>query len=428
MNYLQSIEYIHSLTRFGIRPGLERVGDLCAALGNPQKRLRVIHVAGTNGKGSTCAMLAEICRAAGLRTGLYTSPYVTDFRERMQLDGAMIPEDDLARLTERCRLIIEKMPGPPTEFELVTAIAFAWFAERACDIVVLEVGLGGRLDATNLVEAPACSVITKIALDHTQVLGSSIGAIAAEKCGIIKAGCPVVSCCEQPPEALAVIRETAERLRAPLSVPTPESCVILSSGLRGGEALLDGLRVHVPLIGEHMCRNALTAVRAARLLSLPDEAIAQGIASVKIPARMELISREPLLLLDGGHNPDGARALSDVLKAHLPDRDILLLCGMMEDKDLSAYLRIVLPHASQFIACKPKHPRALAAEALAACARRISDMPVEAIDDPRQALRHGLKLQAELPGAALLICGSFYLAGELRESLPRASSSSIASR
>ena len=406
MTYSQSLQYIHSLHRFGIKPGLERITALCAALGNPQERLRYIHVAGTNGKGSTCAMLAEIAVAAGLKTGLYISPYVYDFRERMQVNGEMIPKDDLCRLTQKTRAAAESLPDAVTEFEFVTALGFAWFAERSCDLVVLEVGMGGRWDATNVVASPLCGVIMKIAMDHMDVLGDTLAKIAAEKCGIIKPSCPVVSACGQDVEALDVIRATCESRNSPLAIAGEDECEIMSSSLAGSECVLAGLPVNVPLIGRHMCKNALAAVKTARLLGFPDEAIQKGIALVKIPARMEVLSVEPLALLDGGHNPDCARALAVALGEICPGQRFCFVCGMMADKDVPEYLRVLRPIAERFIACAPDHPRVLPAEKLAELAREAGYENVTAAASPEEALR--LAKYSELP---VLIAGSFYLAG-----------------
>ena len=406
MNYFQTLQYIHSLERFGCKPGLERVRFLCKAIGSPQDKLRIIHVAGTNGKGSTCTMLAEICCAAGLKTGLYTSPYVIEFRERIRVNGTMISEKDLCRWTETLRDISAAAPESITEFEFITSLAFAWFFEQGCDVVVLEVGMGGDWDATNVIPPPLCSVITKISYDHMDFLGNTLTEITGRKCGIIKPGSPVVTTCEQPKEALAVIRKTAKKHSCELIIPEEKQLKIVSSDITGSEAILDGLPVRIPLLGQHMCRNALTAVMAARLLKLPDEAIQSGIAAVRIPARMELISREPLVLLDGGHNPDGAQALVSALSEHLPGQRFCAICGMMADKDVEQYLRILRPHVGRMITCQPNNPRALSAEELAARARKIgyeNAAPAASMEEALQA--------AEYP---LLICGSFYLAGGVR--------------
>jgi len=401
MDYIQALQYIHSLYRFGIKPGLERVSALCAALGNPQERLRCVHVAGTNGKGSACAMLAEIAMASGLKTGLYTSPYVIDFRERMQVNGVMIPQEGLARLTQTLKDIAEAMPEPVTEFEFITALAFAWFAEQCCDLVVLEVGMGGRWDATNVIEAPLCSMIMRIAMDHTGVLGDTLAKIAAEKCGIIKPGRPVVSTCGQDPEALEVIRTACAKHGSPLVIADRVECEILSSSLAGSDCVLAGLPVRVPLAGRHMCQNALAAVKAARVLGFRDEAIQAGIANVTMHGRMQVLSARPLVLFDGGHNPDCARALAAALEEYCPGQRFCVVCGMMADKDVPAYLRILRPHVGRFIACSPDTPRALPAKELAKIARAAGMKKIKAAANSEEAQR--------LATYPLLICGSFYL-------------------
>ena len=409
MTYQNALNYVHSLERFGILPGLERVRLLCEALGNPQKQLQFVHVAGTNGKGSACTMMAEVLRASGKRVGLYTSPYVIDFRERMQVNGEMIPREDVARLTQKLR----EIPVEATEFEFITAMAFAWFAEQNCDVVVLEVGLGGRYDATNIINKPLCSVIMKIAMDHTQVLGDTIEAIAAEKCGIIKPGCPVITTCEQPPEALRVIEETVRRHGCALHVPEISECEIIEFTIFGTRAVLTDIPVSVPLIGAHMCRNALTVVRAAKVLGIPDKAIQKGIERAKMPARMEILSREPLIILDGGHNPDGARALAAALQELLPGQRFTAVCGMMADKNVAEFLQAMQPVVGEWITCRPQNPRAMTAEELAALLQ-TSGQKATAAGSAQGALQ--LLTQMGLPGKdrPVLICGSFYLAGEVR--------------
>jgi len=406
MTDAQALDYIRSLGRFGIRPGLGRVRALCEALGGPHRRLRCVHVAGTNGKGSTCAMLAQTALAAGLKTGLYTSPYVTEYRECVQIDGEMIPQEDFARWTETLRAVAQTLPEPVTEYEFVTALAFAWFDEQGCDVAVVEVGLGGRLDATNILPAPLCCVITKISLDHTGILGHTLAEIAAEKCGIIKAGCPVVTSCEQPGEALEVIRARAWACASPLTEPQAGECELLRSGLAGSEARLAGLRVSLPLLGRHMCLNALTAVHAARLLGWPDAAIQSGFAHARLPARMEVLSREPLVLLDGGHNPDGAGALAATLRELCPEMEFCVLCGMLAGKDAAEYLRILKPHARKLITVRLEDARALSADTLAGLARQAGYAEVFAAGSVEEALR-----MADFP---LLVCGSFYLARAAR--------------
>ena len=434
MTYEQALQYIHSLHRFGVKPGLERIAALCTALGSPQERLRCVHVAGTNGKGSACAMLAGIAMAAGMKTGLYTSPYVFEFRERMRIDGEMIPEEDLCRWTQILKDIAEALPEPVTEFEFNTALAFAWFAEQGCELVVLEVGLGGRWDATNLIKAPLCSVIMKVALDHTEFLGDTLAKIAAEKCGIVKPGFPVVCTCGQDAEALDVIEKTCEVRNSPLLVAHEAECEVLRSSLAGSECVLAGLPVRVPLAGRHMCQNALAAVKTARLLGFSDEAIQIGISRVSMPGRMQVLSARPLVLFDGGHNADCARALAAALEEYCPGQRFRALCGMMADKDVQEYLRILRPHIGHFIACGLDNPRALSAEALAEYARAAGMENITIVSTPEEASRlviypkepavstptnlrdsqrtkgsMGPRSSSGSPIYPLLICGSFSL-------------------
>ena len=250
VRYAQTLRYIHSLERFGVRPGLSRIGALCHALGDPQMHLRFIHVAGTNGKGSTSTMLANICRQAGYKTGLYISPYVLDFRERMQIDGEMIPKERLVQVIDRVREAADTLPedDAATEFELITAAAFLYYREENCDVVVLETGLGGRLDATNVIDCPLVNVIVSISLDHTAVLGNTLAAIAAEKCGTLKNGGVCVSYPLQALEAAEVIRRTSEERAVTLIVPDADAVSIVHEDIRGTDAVIDGLAVHVPML------------------------------------------------------------------------------------------------------------------------------------------------------------------------------------
>ncbi|MCL2195549.1 MAG: Mur ligase family protein, partial [Oscillospiraceae bacterium] len=273
-----------------------------------------------------------------------------------------------------------------------------------CDVVVLEVGLGGRLDATNVIAPPWVSVITKIAYDHMDVLGDTLTLIAGEKCGIIKPTSPVVTTCEQGEEALVVIRRIAQERGCTLTEARMSDCEIVQSAITGSRAKLAGLDVHVPLLGEHMCRNALTAVVTARQIGLPDEAIAAGIAAARIPARMEILSAEPLVILDGGHNPDCATALANALAQHLPGQRVTAVCGMMADKDVAAYLQLLRPHIGRLITVQPENPRAISADELAAQARALGYDDVQPAGSLEEALGH----------SPTLICGSFYLAGDAR--------------
>ena len=417
MQYEEALQYIHSLEKFGIKPGMERITALCRAFGNVQEELRYIHVAGTNGKGSTSTMLANICRNAGYKTGLFLSPYVLDFRERIQVNGEMIPKDALAQIVERIRPVADTMREqgePPTEFEVITAAAFLYYAQSKCDMVVLETGLGGRLDSTNIIPCPEVSVITSVSLDHMAVLGNTVAQIAAEKCGILKDGGITVTYPFQNPEALEVIRRTAEERRNTLILPDSASIECRKESLYGTDAVIDGLPVHIPMLGRHMVYNASMAVAAARALGISDEAIAQGIADSRMPARMEIVRERPLTIIDGGHNEDCAHALRNAVKRFLPNRRIVGICGLMADKAYETYLSIVAPLFSALVTVTPDNPRALPAKTLCEAAKPYC-ANVAAADSFREACTLA-KAQAGVDGV-LLSCGSFYMVADLEKYL-----------
>ncbi len=422
MNCNEAIEYIHSLEKFGIRPGMERIRALCAALGNPQDKLKVIHVAGTNGKGSTSTMISNILRQSGYSTGLFISPYVTDFRERIQYNGNMIEKTELAECVEKVKYVIDNLALQgiqPTEFEALTATAFLYYEKKKCDFVVLEVGLGGRLDSTNVINAPYVSVITSISLDHTAILGDTIEKIAAEKCGIIKFGAETVAYPVQDENAMALIRKTCAERCNDLRIPDLNRLEIKGEHLEGTYAVYDGIKFLLPLAGEHMVYNACTAIEAVRSLSrlaisIPVDAIVNGIEKSVMPARMELIRKKPVVILDGGHNEGCAEALSAFVKKHLAGKRIVMVSSMMADKDYQSYLSVVAPLAQTFIATKADVPRALSSAELCEKAKVFCESCYD-IADPQKALTAARNILQ--PEDALVICGSFYLAGEIRESL-----------
>ncbi len=406
MNYEQALSYIHSLQRFGSILGLERIKELCSKLGNPQNELKFIHVAGTNGKGSTCNMLSNIFIKAGHRVGLYTSPYVVDFRERIQLNGEYIEKSELARLCEK----VKNTGVEVTEFEFITALAFLYFKEKGCDIVVLEVGLGGRFDATNVIREPFCSVITRIDLDHTDYLGNTIEKIAMEKCGIIKNGCPVVAYPLQEPSALKVVESIAEKL----TVPDLNKLKILKSDISGNSFIYKGIKYKTRLAGVHQIYNAVTVIETAYVIGgISDDNIKDGIAETAVPARVELIGENPTVVLDGSHNPDGAEALLSVMKNY--DKDIVAIIGMMADKDCELFLKKTLPFCSSVITVTVKeNARSISAEALKELAiKYCSDVSVAASYD--EAIKTaGEKSDNKKP---IFVCGSLYLSSAIRENL-----------
>lgn len=422
MTYEQAMEKVNHRLRFGIKPGLERISALLEKLGNPQKQLKFVHVAGTNGKGTTCTLIAGALKAAGYRTGLYTSPYVLEFRERFQIDGKMIPEEELIQQVQVVSAAADEMEAKGetiTEFEFITALALRWFAHRKCDIVVLEVGMGGRFDATNVIDVPEVAAVASISLDHTAVLGDTVGQIAFEKAGIIKPGGTVVCYPDQKPEALLVLEEAAKERGAnfrlaQLSMVKEQECSIYGTLLLyRAEPLL------VPFVGEHQVKNAVTALTALEVLQekgwkISLRAIQEGFAQARIPARMEILGRDPLILLDGGHNPGCAAALRDVLTQHLSGKKLVAVMGMMADKDSRTALSILAPLFSAVRTLKPENPRSLSAEELAEEAAVWCE-DSQPCQEGAQALAEAEKLAGE--DGAVIVCGSFYLAAEVRPML-----------
>ncbi|MBQ9901585.1 MAG: bifunctional folylpolyglutamate synthase/dihydrofolate synthase [Clostridia bacterium] len=421
MNYTEARAYVDSTEKFGIKPGLERITKMMTYLGNPQDKLRFIHVAGTNGKGSTCTMLASILTGAGYRTGLFTSPFVIDFRERFMVDGEMISEEEFAGLMTKVRTVndlLEKSGCSLTQFELITAVAFLWFAQKECDVVVLECGLGGRLDSTNVIKEPLCSVITKISLDHTDILGDTVHKIATEKAGIIKPGCPVVLAPNQNQAAVSVIEKKCAELGSPLIVSGMDTVTVRTMLPTMTEAVYGGLRFMVPLAGPHQVENAVTVINTARELNeyglkLPDDKIVAGIAKAKIPARFDIISHNPLVVVDGAHNPDGIAALCGSIDALLGGRSIVGIIGMLRDKAYEAALSEIVPRFDMVLTVTPDSPRGLSAKELAVCAEQFAreDVTVKPVDSLKKAASIALDMTDET--AAIVVCGSLYLASAM---------------
>ena len=411
MNYSETLAWIHGTERFGSRLGLGRMGRLLHRMGDPHLKVPYIHVAGTNGKGSTTTLIASALTAGGFKTGKFISPFILEFRERMQIDGEMIPEETLAALATRLRPIAEefKVAGdPPTEFELVTVLGLTWFAEAGCDIAVLEVGLGGRLDATNIIPPPLVAVITRIDYDHTAILGDTLAAIAGEKCGILKRGSTVICYPDQEEEALAVIRRRAKEEDDPLILPDRTALSVLSADLTGSRILYRGQEIFIPLPGPHQVLNTITAVEALNALSssrfaLPPSAIAAGIAAARFPARLEL------LRLDGAHNPNGGQALCEALKA-LDLHDLTAVVGMLRDKDCLPVLRMMAPYCARMIITTVPNPRSCPAEEFAELARGVC-RDITICPDCEEAARLALATAGE---HGVLVFGSLYLASAVR--------------
>ena len=365
----EAVSYIHSVSWMGSRPGLERIRKLLSLMGDPQKGQRFIHVAGTNGKGSTCAMLAEILKYNDFKTGLFTSPYVLEFNERIRVNGENISDEALGEITEYVKAFAEQMEDKPTEFELLTAIAFEHFKREECRYVVLETGLGGRLDSTNVIEDPVVSVITGIALDHTSVLGDTVEKIAYEKSGIIKKGCPVVLG-EMPDEARAVIEDCAAKMDVPVHRVNMDEMRFWCTTLARTDFVYKNSAFYLGLLGEHQLHNAMLALKVCDVMT--DMGITvhvhprkMGLAEVRWPARFEMLSKDPIVIFDGAHNPQGISTAVYNIKKYFGRKKLVLLMGVMEDKDHGVMTDVLREIASCVHTVTPANPRAMKAEALA---------------------------------------------------------------
>ncbi len=415
MTYKETLEYIHSICWRGSRPGLERISELCRLLGDPQKKLKFVHVAGTNGKGSTSAMLTSMLTEEGYKVGTFTSPYIFSFRERMCVGGEMISEEELARCTEIVRPLADSMEDPPTEFELICAVGFVYFLRAECDIVVLEAGLGGRLDSTNIIDKSELSVITGIALDHTEFLGDTTAKIAAEKAGIIKKGCPVIVG-RVDSDAREVIVNKAKEMGAPLYHTDYSKLVKKELSLSGATFDYDSLKdLRISLAGAYQPDNAALAISAAKVLGISDESIRRGLVKVKWRGRFEVLKNDPVVIFDGGHNIDGAGAVANSLEA-LGTKKVILLSAVMADKCYREMSAILAPFCKSVYCVSPEdNPRALSPEAYAAVYRELG-VESYACADVKTALNAALK-RAKEEGLALLITGSLYLYGDIMKAL-----------
>lgn len=423
MTTQQAIEALHALPRMGQgAPGLARMQNLCDHLGNPEKELQCIHIAGTNGKGSLAAMTSSILTAAGYKTGLTISPYVVDFRERFQIDGEMIPPRTLANLTEKVLDAIDAIEAEggekPVEFEAVTALAFLWFAREKCDLVVLETGLGGRCDATNVVPRKLVAAITKIGYDHMEVLGDTLDKIAAEKAGIIKEGTVVVNYPDQPAEAMGPILTAAAEAHTSIITPDKDDLTLLRGKRLENRIDYGGYRAALGLPGTHQANHAAMAVEIALALwrefgyDISDDAILQGLADARMPARIEVLRRHPLLLLDGCHNPDGAKMLAATLTRADFEENLVGVLGVLADKDYKDMLSDLAPCFAKVYTVTPNCPRALSAKELQKEARFHTD--AEAADSVADAIRKAVDYADENNLAGVVVCGSLYLAAEAR--------------
>lgn len=423
MDYEESLQYILNFPRLKKDPSLREIKALLAELDHPEEKLRAIHVAGTNGKGSTVTFLANILSEAGYKTGRYISPFVLEFRERMSIDGKMIGRKRLAKIMSTVREkveLLEEQGMVLNAFEVTTAVAFLWFAEENCDFVVLETGLGGRLDATNTVPAPILHIITAIGLDHTEILGDTIEKITAEKCGILREDCTLLTPPDQDPRAKQVMVKACMEKNATFVTGCADSGKLVSFGVEGMELRVGKMELSIPLVGRYQISNVLTVLSAVEILreqhiEIKDEHVVEGIANTKFPARFELCSKKPIVILDGAHNPQAANALAQNVEELLPEKRILL-CGWMADKDYRTVASVLAPHFQKIVTVPVGNSRALSPEDLAEVMRSYC-ADVTAKNSAKEALSEVLENLAE--DEALVVAGSFYLASELRPLLMR---------
>lgn len=397
--------------------GLDRMRELMRLLGNPQQGLRFVHVAGTNGKGSVCAMLASILKEAGFHTGLYISPNLLRVNERIQIDGAEISDEVLRNAANRVRHAADGMDDAPLIFEQLTAMALLCFQAAQCDIVVLEVGMGGRLDATNVIDPPETAVICNIGLDHTEVLGDTVAKVAAEKAGIIKSGSPVVLLA-QSGEAEAVVRQVCAQRNAPLTVTDPAQQTLLGDSL---DCQIFSYRQRrdlcLSLLGPYQFRNAAAVLDAVDILqkrgfSISEDAVAAGLEHVRWPGRFEVLQKHPLLLLDGAHNPDGVTVLNDCLEHYLPDEKLVFVMGVMADKDYRTMLSLIAPRAERIFTVTPPNGRALSSAELKTLIEAETSVPVTDADTPENGVRMALAVCN--PDQAVCAFGSLYQVADIR--------------
>ncbi len=417
MNYEEAIEYIHSVSWLGSRPGLSRIEKLCSLLGNIQDKLSFVHVAGTNGKGSFCSMLTQIYRNAGFRVGTFTSPYVYRFNERISVNGEEIPDDDLADVIERIKPLADSMEDTPTEFELISAAGFLYFYEQSCDIVILEAGMGGRLDSTNVIKTPKLSVITGIALDHTEYLGDTEEKIAFEKAGIIKKGVPLL-CGKLSDAAEKVIENRAKEMGSPVTKCRYDRLSDISLSLEGASFRFSDYdsEFSLRLVGGYQPYNAALVISAAEILGLPKEAIYKGVGEAAWRGRFEVLGRDPTVIYDGGHNPDGVRAAVETVK-QIFGSPINILSGVMKDKDYNLMASLIAPIARKVYCVTPGNPRALDAEGYAETFKALGI----------SAQGHATMAEAVVSAYAdseenevpLLAMGSLYMYGEFVDELKK---------
>lgn len=428
MNYEQALDYIHGTYKFGSKLGLENTKYLLNLLGNPHKNLKVIHVAGTNGKGSISSYIHTVLKEEGYKVGLYISPYLEEFTERMTINGKEIAGERLAEVTtivkEKVEQMVEDGKNHPTEFEVVTAIAFCYYAQENVDYLILEVGMGGRLDSTNIIDTPLISIITPIGFDHMEYLGETIEEIAYEKCGIIKENGFVLSY-PQEKKVMKVIEDTCKEKNSELFVMDFDGLTIHRSNIEEQVFSANILgksynNVRIKLAGIHQVYNACMALGAVEILKehrtidISDESISDGLYNTKWPGRFEVMQKEPLIIIDGAHNLHGADSLRKNIELLLKDYKITFVIGMLEDKDVKAVLEDLIPLADRVIATRPSSPRAMKAADLAEGLKTF-EKETHVYEDIKEAIKTAMDITGR--DEAIIFAGSLYMIGEVRKIL-----------
>ena len=413
MTYEEALQYFEQTDLRGSYLGLEKISKVLDQLGNPEKQLKFVHVAGTNGKGSTATLLESCLRCAGYRVGLYTSPHLVRYNERFKINGKEIEDELLAKATERVKAVVDTLEQAPTQFELMTCVGFCCFQEAGCDIVVLEVGLGGRADTTNVIPVPEAAVITRIGLEHTEILGDTLEKITAEKAGIVKAGGTVVLG-DPTPEVFGVTEEICRQRGAELVLSDPAEAKPISRSVEGQKfSWKQYPEVSLSLLGKHQLQNACTVLTTIEGWKISDEAVLEGFRTAVWPGRFECVSQRPTVIIDGGHNQQCAEAIADALKEYFPGKKCAFLIGVMADKDFKGIFDALLPLADQIAAVTPDSPRALKAPRLCEKLQEEYDYsnatPYERLEDALDAL-----LSATDPEGIICICGSLYMVGDIR--------------
>ncbi len=421
MNYDESMEYIHGTLKFGSKLGLESISKLMDFMGNPQRKLKFVHVAGTNGKGSTTAFISNILINSGYKTGIFTSPYIQRFTERIKIDDKEIAPNELADIIEfvktKIDLMIEEGLAHPTEFEIITAVAFEYFYRSSCDIVVLEVGLGGRFDSTNVIESPEACVITTISLDHTDRLGGTLAEIAYQKAGIIKPNSDTVLY-PQKPESEEVFEQVCKSQNSRLHKVNLDTLKLKKFSLDGQIFdYKDYQNLNISLLGDHQLCNAALAIDVCEILGnkgfvINDNGIRRGIAKTIWPGRLEIISKAPLILIDGAHNFEGGQALNAALDRYFTDKSKIFIVGFLRDKDYHQIMEMLAAKARLIITVTPNNERALSSSELATILKQYSNNVQDGV-----TIENSLKLAIENTNEDSIICvfGSLYMIGEIRE-------------